>query len=227
MAQLKGSALGNLSGRLGNLVARIVAGRTILAIMPSSYTVNQSPHLVEIRRKFTCSVSFAKAVITLSALKEIWRGVKESGMSVFNYVVKNNFALISADKPTTGNIITPGGFAPPVQSANVEPENVAIELVALNTVSVFTPEEKNLSANGLICYYNPSDPADKPFAITTINAELAHYDVTAPYTLNIPLNVLQQAMAGKYSNSILYFTVASKTDDGIIVQYSATYSLDK
>ena len=39
MARIKGSALGNLSGRLGNLSARTRNGETILGARPSSFNV--------------------------------------------------------------------------------------------------------------------------------------------------------------------------------------------
>lgn len=224
MAVVKGSVIGNLSGRLGNLSARTIEGRTILAARPSSFNASQDPAVVEIRRKFSSTATFVKTLISLSALYEIWKKVKTSGISVYNYAFKNNFAYSSAEKPTDQNIITPGGFALPVQSATVDSDNVLVELLALNTASVFTPEEINLSANGVICYFNPTNPDDPAYQITSLNAELANYDFAQPFTVDIALNVLQQAVAAKYQNSILYFIAASKDADGKVVQYSATYT---
>jgi len=224
MAIVKGSVLGNLSGRLGNLSARTVDGRTILAARPSSFNASQDPAVIEIRKKFSVTGNFIKVLLSLSALYEIWKKVKTAGMSVYNYAFKNNFAYSSAEKPTDQNIITPGGFALPVQAATVDANNVSVELLALNTASVFTPEEVNLSANGVICYFNPTNPEDPAYQITSLNAELAPYNFTQPFTVDIALNVLQQAVAAKYQNSILFFIVASKTAEGKIVQYSATYT---
>ena len=224
MAIVKGSVIGNLSGKLGNLSARTVEGKTILAARPSSFNASQEPAVVEIRKKFAVTGSFIKVLLTLSALYEIWKKMKTAGMSVYNYAFKNNFAYSSAEKPTDQNIITPGGFALPVQVATVAADNVSVELLALNTASVFAPEEVNLSANGVLCYFNPTNPDDPAYQITSLNTELAGYNFTQPNTVDIPLNVLQQAVAAKYQNSILFFVVASKDADGKIIQYSATYT---
>lgn len=224
MAIVKGNVLGNLSGRLGNLSARTIEGRTILAARPSSFNASQDPSVIEIRKKFSVTGNLVKVLLSLSALYEIWKKVKTAGMTVYNYAFKNNFAYSSAAKPTDQNIITPGGFALPVQAATVEADNVSVQLLALNTASVFTPEEVNLSANGVLCYFSPTNPEDPEYQITSLNAELPSYNFTQPFTVDIALNVLQQAVAAKYQNSILFFIVASKDADGKIVQYSATYT---
>lgn len=224
MAIVKGSVIGNLSGRLGNLSARTVDGKTILAARPSSFNASQEPAVIEIRKKFAVTGSFIKVLLSLSALYEIWKKVKTAGMSVYNYTFKNNFAYSSAVKPTDQNIITPGGFALPVQAATVLVDNLTMELLALTSASVFTPEEVNLSANGVICYYDPINPADPAYGLITLNHEIANYTFDQTFELNIPFNVNQEALAAKYQHSILFFVVASKDADSKIVQYSATYT---
>lgn len=224
MAIVKGSVIGNLSGRLGNLSARTVEGRTILAARPSSFNASQEPAVIEIRKKFAVTGSFIKVLLSLSALYEIWKKVKTAGMSVYNYTFKNNFAYSSAVRPTDQNIITPGGFALPVQAATVLTDNLTMELLALTSASVFTPAEVNLSANGVICYYDPINPADPAYGLITLNHEIANYTFDQTFELNIPFNVNQEALAAKYQHSILFFVVASKDVDGKIIQYSATYT---
>jgi hypothetical protein len=224
MAIVKGSVIGNLSGRLGNLSARTVDGKTILAARPSSFNASQEPAVIEIRKKFAVTGSFVKALLALSALYEIWKKVKTSGMSVYNFAFKSNFTYSSAERPTDQNIVTPGGFALPVQAATVQVDNLTMELLALTSASVFTPEEVNLSANGVICYYDPINPADPAYGLITLNSEINNYNFAQTFELNIPFNVNQEALAAKYQHSILFFIVASKNADGKIIQYSATYT---
>src|SRR5690606_28384606 len=175
-------------------------------------------------KKFSVTGNFVKVLLSLPSLYTIWKKVKSFRLSVFNYAFKNNFACSSTEKPTDQNILTPGPFALPVQEATVEADNVSVELLALSSASVFTPEEVNLSAHGVLCYFDPISPEDPAYQVTSINSELAGYDFTQPSTVDIPLNVLQQAVAAKYQNSILFFIVASKDAEGKIVQYSATYT---
>jgi hypothetical protein len=228
MAELKGSVIGQLRGRLGDLACRIIDGRTILAQRPVSFHVSYVPALVEIRKKFAVTGAFCKNLITLSNLYSIWKSIKEDGMSVFNYVFKKNFSESSVDKPTVDNIVTPpGGFALPVTLAAVAADNVNVQLAALNTVAVFDDMiERDLVLTGLICYYNPSDTEDAPYALTTLVSASQSLDDVNPLTFDIPLNVVQQAMAAKYQHSILYLALVTLDVDGEFVQYSSSFSQD-
>ena len=91
MAVLKGSVIGQLSGKLGDLAARCIGGRTILGRRPVSFNVNYSPAMVEIRKKFAVAVSFVTNMLSLSALNEVWSKAKTAGMSEYNFGVKQNY----------------------------------------------------------------------------------------------------------------------------------------
>ena len=223
MAILNGNVIGNLSGRLGNLSARTVEGKTILAARPSSFNVNYDPAVVEVRQKFAVTANLAKNILSLASLEAIWRTVKESGISVFNTIFKNNFNYSDADKPTVNNIITPGGFGLPVDVAAVDADKITASLLALSTAAVFTPEEVNLSANAVVCFTNPTNPEDAPYQVIACSKEVAAFDFTQAYALQIDLDIRQKTIAAKYTRNILLLSVASKTADGKIVQYSTTY----
>ncbi len=223
MAILNGNVIGNMRGRLGNLTARTVEGRTILAARPSSFNVNYDPAVVEVRQKFAVTATFAKNILSLSALDSIWKTVKESGITVFNTIFKYNFGYSGTDKPTENNIITPGGFGLPVTAAAVAADNITASLDALNTVAVFSAEEVGFSANALVCFTNPNNPDDATYQVIALSKDVANFDYTQAYDLQIDLDARQKLIAGKYANSILYLSVASKTADGKVVQYSSTY----
>jgi hypothetical protein len=224
MAFLSGNVIGNLSGKLGNLSARTVNGQTIMAARPSSFNASQDPASLVVRSKFAVTANFAKNVLSLIALEEIWKKTKESGISVFNAIFKANFAYSSTDKPTEQNIIAPVGFALAVTAAAVEADKITATLPALNTASVFGADEVNLSANALVCYYDPSSETDDPFKIISLSKEVASFNFGQSYSLQIDYNVLHEAVAAKYQHSILYLIVASKSADGKVVQNSATYT---
>jgi hypothetical protein len=224
MAIVNGNVLGNLRGKLGNLSARTVNGKTVLAARPSSFNASQDPDSLAVRSKFAVTAKLASQVISMPTLETIWKKVQKVANSVFNEVFQRNFAYSSTTRPTVDNIITPEGFALPVQSALVLADTLTVELLALTSASVFTPEEVNLSANGIVCYYDPTNPADPAFQFITLNNEIANYNFSQTFELNIPFNVNQEALAAKYQHSILFFIVASKSADGKVVQNSATYT---
>lgn len=225
MAILNGNVIGNMRGRLGNLTARTVDGKTIMAARPSSFSVNYDPSVVEVRKKFAVTGNLSKNILSLSTLAAIWKTVKGSGISVFNTIFKSNFGFSAAASPTADNIITPGGFSLPVDTVSVDADKVTASLLALNTTSIFAPEEVNLSASAVISYSDPTNPDDAPYHIIALSKEVANFNFTQAYNLQMDLDVKQKLIAAKYTKSILYLVVASKTADGKVVQYSSTYPL--
>ncbi len=225
MAVIKNSVIGQFSGKLGGLAARIVRGRTILSQRPTSFRVNNSPVMVEIRQKFAVTISFVTSMLTLSALHEIWDKVKDVSMSVYNYGVRKNFPLSSAEKPTLDNMLTPkDGFPLTITSAAVAADAVTAEIAPLNTVMVHDFAEREVKANLLLCFYNPVNIEDAPYAIVPVKADNQMFDDVNPVVLNVPLDVTQQRTAAKYQNSILYLALTTHDVDGKVVQYSSTYS---
>ena len=174
-----------------------------MAARPSSFNASQEPASLVVRAKFAVTASFAKNVLSLIALEEIWRKVKDSGISIFNAIFKANFAYSSTAKPTEQNIIAPVGFALAVTTALVETDKITATLPALNTASVFGADEVNISANALVCYYDPSNETDDPFKIISLSKEVANFNFTQTYSLQMDFNVLQEAVAAKYQHSIL------------------------
>lgn len=193
MAILNGNVIGNMRGRLGNLSARTVDGKTILAARPSSFNVNNDPPVTAVRQKFSVTVALAKAILSLVTLASI-----------------------------VDNIITPGGFSLPVNVAAVAADKVTASLLALNTESVFSAEEVNLSANAVVCFTDPINPDDEPYQVISLNKEVANFDFTQAYDLQIDFDTKQKLIAAKYTKNILFLSVATKTADGKVVQYSST-----
>ncbi len=224
MALVSGNVLGNLSGKLGNLSARTVNGQTILAARPSSFNVSQEPASLAVRSKFAVTANFAKNVLSLTSLEEIWKKTKESGISVFNSIFKANFAFSSTEKPTEQNIITPGGFALPATAAAVDTAKITASLSALNTTAIFGADEVALSANALVVFSNPTVPTDPAFQVVVLSKEVSNFNFTQNYNLQMDFNIVQVNIAAKYQDSTLLLAVASKDAAGKVVQYSSTYS---
>jgi len=224
MAVVKGNVLGNLSGKLGNLSARTVEGRTILAARPSSFNVNYDPAVVEVRQKFAVTANFAKNISAISTLSEIWKNSKENGISVFNTIFKKNFQFSGVDKPTVDNIITPDGFDLPVSAATLSANALDLEIDGLGNGTVITAEDVDLSIVSLVVYFNPIDPNDKEYQTIKLSKDIAAFPFADDYAGSINFNVIQRNIAAKYQNNIIYLIAASKSADGKVVQYSKTFA---
>lgn len=224
MAIVNGNVIGNLSGKLGNLSARTVNGQTILSARPSSFNASQDPASVETRRKFSVTAKFASAVIALPALTATWKKVKNVANSVFNEVFQSNFQLSTTERPSEQNLITPAGFPLDITIAEVGTDKITATIPVLNASAIFGADEVNLSANALVCYYNPVIENDEPFKIISLSKEISNFNFGQTSNLQIDYNILQVAAAAKYQNSILYIGVVTKTADGKAIQNSSTFS---
>ncbi len=224
MAIVNGNVIGNLSGKLGNLSARTVDGRTVLAARPSSFNASQEPAVLTVRQKFSVTAKFASAILALTSLVSIWKKVRNVANSVFNEIFQSNFAYSSIEKPTEQNILVPEGFPLQISTAAVAADKITATLPILNVSSVFGADEVNLSANALVCFYDPTNEADEPFKIISLSKDVPGYNFAQTYDLEIDLNALQKNAAAKYQHSILYVCVVTKTADGKVVQNSGTYT---
>ena len=224
MAVVKGNVLGNLSGKLGNLSARTIQGRTVLAARPSSFAASQDPDSIAVRQKFAVTANFSKNVLSIPILESIWNSVKSSKITAFNAIFKNNFQFSTVDRPTDQNIITPGGFLLPVSSAVVGANDVTVELTALNDATVIKGFEEDVSFAAMIVNYNPISEEDAPFSIITLSQDVDAFDFGNPYTLTMALHASETAEAAKYQDSILLLAVATKDDYSKVVQYSKTFA---
>ncbi|KAF0153513.1 MAG: hypothetical protein FD143_45 [Ignavibacteria bacterium] len=224
MAIVNGNVIGNLSGKLGNLSARTVDGRTVLAARPSSFNASQEPAVLTVRQKFSVTAKFASAILALTSLVSIWKKVRNVASSVFNEVFQSNFAYSSIEKPTEQNIIAPEGFPLQIAVAAVAADKITATIPILNTASVFGADEVNLSANAIVCYYDPANAEDEPFKIIALSKEVAAHNFTQTYDLEIDLNATQKNTAAKYQHSILYVCVVTKTAEGKVVQNSSTFT---
>lgn len=222
MARLFGNVIGNLSGKLGNLSARITNGKTILAARPASFNAPSDAAAIARRNTFLATVKFALEVVTLPALKKLWEEKKPSGVSVFNQVVSANYQYATPDRPTNENIITPGGFALNVAVAALDTDKFTATIPALNQATVLSPEEVHCVMNAVICYHTPLTPGDAPYNIIHLSSTVPNYNFGQEYNLQLNLNVLQKAIAEKYDSSIVYFAVVTKTADERIKQSSGT-----
>lgn len=223
MARIEASVLGNLSGKLGQLVARVRKGETILAASPSGYTVPQTPEAIARRQKFKVTIQLAKVINEISDLYKIWNKVKSPKLSVINMIVKKNYQYSDSQNPTADNILTPGGFQISVTSSAVAADSITIELPALNTQATFSADEKTLSATIFLVMFDPTDNSQDYFKILKFNHTEANYDPTQTLEIVSNLDQFQQNELAGYGQKLVLLSLATKDADDKIVQYSTTY----
>jgi hypothetical protein len=225
MARVVGNVVGNLKGKLGNLSARTVNGKTIMAARPSSFKESTTPKHVETKQKFAVTTGFASKVSDLPALSAIWKLNKQPGISVINTIFQKNFDLSSTQAPTLNNIITPDGFGTPVTAAAIAAGKLTGALAALNTITVIPTGAINLSINAVISLSDPKLSIDPFFKVIPVSKEVADFEFAQVYNFEIDLNLDEVADVAKYNQKIIYLAVAIKSADDQIIKYSRSYSL--
>jgi hypothetical protein len=76
MAVLKKNVLGEVRGKIGNIVGKIRNGKHYIASVPSQYTMSRLPHEVDKRNRFRVNGIFAKAIRENELLYSIWHKEK-------------------------------------------------------------------------------------------------------------------------------------------------------
>ncbi|MGA9293938.1 MAG: hypothetical protein WBV81_15190, partial [Ignavibacteriaceae bacterium] len=109
MIRLKeGMIFGKPSGKMKNVVYRIMNGQPFASKRPLKYNASKSKAAVSQRTKFAVAVEFAKFVNSIPALSNIWKKAEIKGTTSFNRIIKFNLKYVNEKSPTVNNLITPG-----------------------------------------------------------------------------------------------------------------------
>jgi len=222
MAILKTNPLGQLSGRVGNIVFRVVNGKTIVSQRPF-YSEHPLSSKEKIRRsKFTTAVRFAKEVNQLPLLHDIW---KLSYRTPWHNILKLNAAKVSEFIPTTENIIVPpGGF--PVSIVYEKISTKSIKFHFIDFPAEFSISCNSLEIIALNCWINPFNRKEKPFIIEATSQKYPVANIINGSSLTLSDKYTYESVSDIYKNKIIYFVLilVPSTRDKII--YSETISVE-
>jgi hypothetical protein len=182
------------------------------------------PKCIDTSIKIEIMNNFVFDVMSLPTLYEIWYSKNKPKMTVEDKIFNSNYDYITLDGPTIKNIITPNGFCSPVRKVYFFASKFIISLVRMNTVTAISAEETNLSLNILISFLDPEMRSGVLYRNLVFSDEVERYDFSDKYDVEINLNDEEKALFAMYNQWIIYISVATKTADYRVVQYSRTYS---
>lgn len=163
-------------------------------------------------------------VMSLPDLYEIWYSNNKPKITVEDKIFYSNYDYITLDGPTIKNIITPNGFCSPVRKVYFFASKFIISLEKMNTIEAISAEETNLSLNVLISFLDPEMQTDFLYKNIVFTDEFKRFDFSDKYDVEINFNDEEKALFAMYNQWIIYISVATKTADNRVVQYSRTYS---
>ena len=120
MAEIKKSVLGDITGKIDNLVFRRMNGKKFVSVRPDKYKPTKSIKLKKARSKFGTVVKFAVTTNSVPELKEAWKLSREKGSNSYHKIIKANSRLFNTETLTPYNKITPDGLELKLESASLK-----------------------------------------------------------------------------------------------------------
>jgi hypothetical protein len=219
MAIISKNILGEVRGKLGDMVLKVKNGKQIAYLRSSTFNKSNSRAAEEGRQNFKVSRQLSSELIKIPSLKQIWKAAKIGGNSEYNRIIKYNRAKCKNHNLTTQNIITPpGGVELAVDSLNLSPVEIlfAININKGGLDGVLDPPSRFYTC---IYAYNPIKDGER-FKILTITKDINQSPENDQY--NIPLSIVQQHIISKYKNTIIYLAAAKS--DGDNLRWTSTYA---
>ena len=215
MARLEKKVLGEIRGRVGNIVGKVRNGKQYIASRPSKYTMSKAPHEVDKRSRFKVNGIFAKAIREDKLLYSIWEKEKAPAASAYNKICKVNFKLCRTERPSDENIITPSGFDLPVENISYRQDKIVVEIVPFD----IQPDETSVLFLMMISFHRPFNKELNYFSIRKIN----DYDLE-DLTLSFNFNSAEKMTAAAYESRTVFFAAITRNVAGEIVRWSKTIS---
>src|SRR3972149_1598523 len=222
MARLENYILGEIRGRLNNMVFKKLNGKTIISNRPRKYRIKPAGKPT-VKDKFSYSAKLAGKVNRNPFLRCIWDSVNIDGSSPYHKILKINLGLSSCDKLNIKNIITPPGVI-------VEPGSIRFEMeyitIAYNSKAIesFLGSLNNLSLNSVLFFYGPLIKGKRkhkliPIITDNIDSSIQGIDV---FKIKNGIDIIHQII--NFNNCIIYIAlVAGKNPGSKEFKWTSTY----
>src|ERR1035438_4962788 len=105
MGTFKNIVLGDLNGKLGNVVGRRRKGKYFIYAMPEEVKISNTPEAIKSRNIMIPVSKFASIVNSIPELKYFWVNSKIDAFDAFHKIEKVNFPFFIPKRPTLRNTI--------------------------------------------------------------------------------------------------------------------------
>jgi hypothetical protein len=225
MAKVNKMILGRISGTLGDITFRQRHGTNYIASRPSKFSTPQDEGAVARRSRFSLSVKLASIINSIPQLKEIWAPGVPAETTVYNFLVKLNYKVLSSDSVNANTSLVPGfGFGITPTTITLDAVNISVVTEAIGTrAGINTEVETKVELICVLCLSNPPDEnLDKTFLIQLIS-EAQALALDTSLTFGIQLSSQQTQLFDKYGVKKALFTVVTLDAESHAVNYSNTF----
>jgi hypothetical protein len=224
MGRFENIVLGEVGGKVGNIVGRCRKGKYFVYAMPTEVKISNTPEAKKSRDIMIPLAKFASIVNSIPELKYFWVNSKIEAFDAFHKIEKVNFPFLIPERPTLNNTITPLGFiANPIKEASISPTGIKVKIVIDKENFIQLDGAKELTGIGVICYFNPNREKTDYFHLSKIRTSPVDVKIEEQFEVDIPFNEEQLSNYNSYLNSILYFTFVSKDINGTPLKFCCNY----
>lgn len=192
MATLDRSILGDIKGKVGNIVFRKMNNKTFVSLRPEVYKTSNSPAALYSRNRFINISLFASFLNGIDPIKNCWKESKTPGTIAYKKIIKSNSPLMDGEFISPANRVLPEKniendivLTDVTDTLKIEMKKRKFDLLRIILVSVFEkPGKKGL----------PEISCHKMEGVFT--------DVTSTY--NITKDTIYAGFAKEYERVIIF-----------------------
>ncbi len=227
MVRLKeGIIFGKPSGKIKNVVYRVMNGKPFASNRPLKYNASKSKAAVAQRSKFAVTVEFAKYVNSIPVLLNIWKAAKIKGTTSFNRIMKFNLKNVNEKFPTAHNIITPADCAKnflrfPFNDLFFYPKEklIKIPLSFINDEAIYNHEYDLVF---VFMFYHPVNKKEKYFLFDYREENIKLTKDMKEIKIDIDLTLSKKT--SKYNNLVIYFSASTFEGGSMKYLWTKPYS---
>lgn len=216
--------LGDLNGKVGNVVGRKRKNKYFVYAVPTEVKISNSPAAIKSRDIMKPVSKFSSVVNSIPELKYLWLNSKIDTFDVFHKIEKENFHLFLPERPTVNNFITPKeSIKNPISGGIISDRGISLKLdIDKDVLSQFEGANEVIGV-GVICYFNPSERKMNYFQLNRIRVSPIEIKNEGGLEVEIVFNQEERRNYNSYLNCILYFTLVSKDSNGVPVKCTINY----
>lgn len=216
MAELNQNVLGNVKGKLGNVVFRNLNGKTFISLRPVKYKKSKSAIAKIVRNGFKQVNLFSSTINKNTILKEIWNISDVKSRSAYNKIFKSNLNISPKSGITKLNIITPNRVELKPMDFSITESEIEVKFSSKLLMNKFNIYDE-IYCFCLIFAFEP---------IKSSQLELSSQLLVLDKYSNIRESIiffLKENIDLEYKNRLIFSSIVS-LKDGKITNWSSTYS---
>ncbi len=223
MAKMNKEILGEINGKLGNIVFRQINGKTVMSVRPPNYKPAKTKPAKSARSKFAVSVYFARFINSIPALKKVWNSAKISGTNSNQKIIKHNIKLVGEGVLTPKNIITPAAVPLMIENLSLDKTKISFTL-NLKDRNLKQTVTLPFQVHTVLYFYDPVNEKEEPLTLDSILSNVTSPSAKDLYSIQLDLNDNQISLFKKYNKQIIYIAAVSEVANNKASYWSSTYS---